>query len=49
MNNLKLLGSLLRTDDDKKYEEYEYDDEDYDYEEHDDEYGSEDDNYNYDE
>ena len=49
MNNLKLLGSLLRTDDDKKYEEYEYDDEDYDYEEYDDEYGSEDDNYNYDE
>ena len=47
MNNLKLLGSLLRTDDDKKYEEYEYDDEDYDdeYEE----YENEDDNYNYDE
>ena len=45
MNNLKLLGSLLRTDDDKKYEEY--DDEDYDdeYEE----YENEDDNYNYDE
>lgn len=44
MNNLKLLGSLLRTDDDKKYEEY---DEDYDdeYEE----YENEDDNYNYDE
>ena len=50
MNNLKLLGSLLRTDDDKKYEEYEYDDEDYDdYEEYEDEYESEDDNYNYDE
>ena len=31
MNNLKLLGSLLRTDDDKKYEEYDYDDEEYDY------------------
>ena len=29
MNNLKLLGSLLRTDDDKKYEEYDYDDEEY--------------------
>ena len=35
MNNLKLLGSLLRTDDDKKYEEYDYDDEEY--EEYDDE------------
>ena len=47
MNNLKLLGSLLRIDDDKKYEEYEYDDEDYrdEYEE----YENEDDNYNYDE
>lgn len=36
MNNLKLLGSLLRSDDDKTYEEYdcddeEYDDDDYDY------------------
>ena len=38
MNNLKLLGSLLRTDDDKKYEEYDYDDEEYEeYEEYDDE------------
>ena len=38
MNNLKLLGSLLRTDDDKKYEEYDYDDEEYDDEEYYDEY-----------
>ena len=38
MNNLKLLGSLLRTDDDKKYEEYDYDDEEYEEsEEYDDE------------
>lgn len=39
MNNLKLLGSLLRTDDDKRYEEYDYNDEEYkeyDDEEHDD-------------
>ena len=37
MNNLKLLGSLLRTDDDKRYEEYDYDDEEYEeYEEYDD-------------
>lgn len=49
MNNLKLLGSLLRTDDDKRYEEYDYDDEEYEeyddgeYEEYDDEY----DNYEY--
>lgn len=46
MNNLKLLGSLLRSDDDKTYEEYdcddeEYDDDDYDYD--DEEY--EDDDY----
>lgn len=38
MNNLKLLGSLLKIDDDKKYEEYD----DYEYEEYE-EY--EDDNY----
>ena len=33
MDNLKLLGSLLRTDSDKKYQEYDYDeyDEEYDY------------------
>ena len=36
MNNLKLLGSLLRTDDDKRYEEYDYDDEEYDDDEYDD-------------
>ena len=30
MNNLKLLGSLLRIDDDKKYEEYEDEYEEYD-------------------
>ena len=36
MNNLKLLGSLLRIDDDKKYEEYEDEyDEDDEYEEYD--------------
>ncbi len=49
MNNLKLLGSLLRSDDDKTYEEYdcddeEYDDDDYDYD--DEEY--DDDDYDYD-
>ena len=52
MNNLKLLGSLLRIDDDKKYEEYEdeyeeYEDE-YEYEEydnHDDNEYDEDDEY----
>ena len=43
MNNLKLLGSLLRTDDDKKYEEYDYDDEEY--EEYDDEYDDYEDEY----
>ena len=33
MDNLKLLGSLLRTDSDKKYQDYDYDeyDEEYDY------------------
>ena len=42
MNNLKLLGSLLRIDDNKRYEEY--DDEDYEeyedeeYEDYKDEY-----------
>ena len=48
MNNLKLLGSLLRTDDDKKYEEYNYDDEEYeeyDDEEYDDEYDDYEDEY----
>ena len=51
MNNLKLLGSLLRTDDDKKYEEYDYDDEEYEeyddeeYEEYDDEYDDYEDEY----
>ena len=48
MNNLKLLGSLLRTDDDKKYEEYDYDDEEYeeyDDEEYDDEYDDYEDEY----
>ena len=43
MNNLKLLGSLLRTDDDKRYEEYDYDDEEY--EEYDDEYDDYEDEY----
>ena len=43
MNNLKLLGSILRTDDDKKYEEYDYDDEEY--EEYDDEYDDYEDEY----
>lgn len=45
MNNLKLLGSLLRTDDDKKYEEYEeYDDEEYydEYDDYEDEYEEDD-------
>ena len=41
MNNLKLLGNLLRIDDDKKYEEYdedeEYEDEEYEDEEYEDE------------
>ena len=54
MNNLKLLGSLLRTDDDKRYEEYDYDDEEYEeyeeyddeeYEEYDDEYDDYEDEY----
>ena len=51
MNNLKLLGSLLRTDDDKKYEEYDYDDEEYEeyddeeYEEYDEEYDDYEDEY----
>lgn len=45
MNNLKLLGSLLRTDDDKKYEEYDYDDEEYDDEEYYDEYDDYEDEY----
>ena len=51
MNNLKLLGSLLRTDDDKRYEEYDYDDEEYEeYEEYDDEeYEEYDDEYEYEE
>ena len=42
MNNLKLLGSLLRTDDDKKYEEY--DDEEYydEYDDYEDEYEEDD-------
>ena len=43
MNNLKLLGSLLRIDDDKKYEEYEDEYEDND-NHHDNEY-DEDDEY----
>lgn len=34
MNNLSLLGSLLRTDDDKRYEEYDYEN-DEEYEEYD--------------
>ncbi len=39
MNNLKLLGSLLRIDDDKKYEEYDdYEDEEYEQYEDEDEY-----------
>lgn len=44
MNNLKLLGSLLRADgednsyDDEEYEEYEYEDEEYGYEDFEDEY-----------
>ena len=51
MNNLKLLGSLLRTDDDKRYEEYDYDDEEYEeyddeeYEEYDEEYDDYEDEY----
>ena len=45
MNNLKLLGSLLRTDDDKRYEEYDYDDEEYDDEEYYDEYDDYEDEY----
>ena len=51
MNNIKLLGSLLRTDDDKKYEEYDYDDEEYEeyddeeYEEYDEEYDDYEDEY----
>jgi len=57
MDNLKLLGSLLRSDDNKKYEEYDYDEEEYEeyeyddeeYEEFDDEYESYDEDYNYDE
>ena len=53
MNNLKLLGNLLRIDDDKKYEEYvedeeyedeEYEDEDEEYEDEDEEYEDEDEN-----
>ena len=49
MNNLKLLGNLLRIDDDKKYEEYdedeEYEDEEYEDEEYEDEeYEDEDEN-----
>lgn len=36
MNNLTLLGSLLRTDDDKKYENYNYEDCEDEYEEYDD-------------
>ena len=43
MNNLKLLGSLLRIDDDKKYEEYEDEYEEYD--NHDDNEYDEDDEY----
>ena len=40
MNNLKLLGNLLRIDDDKKYEEYDEDEEyeDEEYEDEDEEY-----------
>ena len=50
MNNLKLLGSLLRIDDDKKYEEYEdeyeeYEDEYEEYDNHDDNEYDEDDEY----
>lgn len=47
MNNLKLLGSLLRIDDDKKYEEYE-DDEYEEYDDYDDNEYDEDDEYEYD-
>ena len=47
MNNLKLLGSLLRIDDDKKYEEYEdeYEDEYEEYDNYDDNEYDEDDEY----
>ena len=39
MNNLKLLGSLLRIDEDKKYEEYDdYEDDEYEEYEDEDEY-----------
>ena len=31
IDNLKLLGSLLRTGEDKKYQEYDYDEEEYNY------------------
>ena len=44
MNNIKLLGSLLRIDDDKKYEEYE-DDEYEEYDDYDDNEYDEDDEY----
>ena len=55
MNNLKLLGSLLRTDDDKRYEEYDYEDEEYEefdyedeeYEEYDDDEYEEFEDYKY--
>ena len=47
MNNIKLLGSLLRIDDDKKYEEYE-DDEYEEYDDYDDNEYDEDDEYEYD-
>lgn len=47
MNNLKLLGSLLRSDDDKRYEEYDDEDE-YDYDEEYDDYDEdEDEEYEY--
>ena len=47
MNNLKLLGNLLRIDDDKKYEEYDEDEEyeDEEYEDEDEEYEDEDEEY----
>ncbi len=47
MNNIKLLGSLLRIDDDKKYEKYE-DDEYEEYDDYDDNEYDEDDEYEYD-
>ena len=46
MNNLKLLGSLLRIDDDKKYEEYEDEYDEYEeYDNYDDNEDDEDDEY----